>query len=90
VLALWVGSRRDRFTPLVVASTAALVILAFIQIFTGVAFMVWGTPPIVEVFHLWIASLMIGILLVVYSASRAQATADGPNLKRVPVSTGGK
>jgi len=90
VLALWVGSRRDRFTPLVVASTAALVVLAFIQIFTGVAFMVWGTPSIVEVFHLWIASLMIGTLLVVYSASRAQATAEGPNLQRVPVSTGGK
>ena len=90
ILALWVGSRRDRFTPLVVASTAALVLLAIIQIFTGVAFMVWGTPPIVEVFHLWIASLMIGSLLVVYSASRAEAVAGGPNLLRVPVSTGGK
>ena len=41
--------------------------LIFIQIFIGINLHLFGLPPILQVFHLWLASLFIGVLLILYT-----------------------
>jgi cytochrome c oxidase assembly protein subunit 15 len=41
--------------------------LVFAQILIGVSLQVMGITPLLQIFHLWLASLLIGIILVIYS-----------------------
>jgi cytochrome c oxidase assembly protein subunit 15 len=43
------------------------VLLLVIQVMLGSALEIFGIPPILEVFHLWTASLFIGSLLILYT-----------------------
>ena len=44
-----------------------LVLLMMIQILFGAILAIKGLPQLLQVFHLWIASLIIGILLILYT-----------------------
>jgi cytochrome c oxidase assembly protein subunit 15 len=50
-------------------SAAAAVVLVSAQIIIGLGFFVLGIPAVAQVFHLWVASLLIGALLVLFSAA---------------------
>ena len=39
-----------------------------LQVLVGALLMIIGLPEVMQVFHLWIASLLVGILLILYSA----------------------
>jgi heme A synthase len=57
----------DNISPLTKQSIWILNILIFSQIFIGVNLHLFGLPPILQVFHLWVASLYIGIVLILYT-----------------------
>lgn len=44
-----------------------MVILVFLQVVVGLILQIIGLPPVLQVFHLWIASLLIGVILINYS-----------------------
>ena len=44
-----------------------LVILMMVQILFGALLALKGLPQLLQVFHLWIASLIIGIVLILYT-----------------------
>ena len=48
-------------------STWIMTILIILQIIIGLSLQLIGLPAILQVFHLWIASLFIGVLLIIYS-----------------------
>jgi cytochrome c oxidase assembly protein subunit 15 len=68
-----VGIRLIRETkhlsPLVKQATVAAIVLVTAQIALGVGFWVFGVPPVMQVFHLWVASLYIGCLLVLLATA---------------------
>ena len=74
VLTWWIGrgilKATERMTPLVRQATVAAMVLVGLQILSGLTFIFWGIPPIVQVFHLWFAALYVGTLLIVLAASR--------------------
>lgn len=74
VVTWWVGrgllKGTERMTPLVKQSIIAAMVLAGLQILSGLTFIFWGIPPIVQVFHLWFAALYVGTVLIVLAASR--------------------
>lgn len=74
VLTWWLGrrilTRGRRLTGLVRQSVLAAMVLAGLQILTGLLFIFIGIPPLVQIFHLWLASLFVGTLLVIFSAAR--------------------
>jgi len=58
----------DKISNLVWQSAWGLVILVALQLLLGFGFLAFGVPPLMEVLHLWIAALMTGLLLLMYSA----------------------
>jgi cytochrome c oxidase assembly protein subunit 15 len=48
-------------------SIGLLYVIIFLQIFIGINLHLFGLPPFLQVFHLWLASLFIGVLLIVYT-----------------------
>ena len=58
-----------------------MLILIIVQIGIGLAFQAVGLKPLMQVFHLWIASTFLGAVLVVYIAVRNQQY--GRSLSRV-------
>ncbi len=73
-LTWWIGNRvvkhTRQMTPLVKQSMWSAMILAGLQVLSGLLFIFFELPAIVQVFHLWIASLYIGTLLIVFAAAR--------------------
>jgi len=59
--------KMDNISPLTKQTILILNILIFIQIFIGINLHLFGLPPILQVFHLWMASLYIGIVLILYT-----------------------
>jgi heme a synthase len=55
-------------SSLVRQGTAAMLILAFLQVIIGAVLVIVGLPEVLRIFHLWVASLLIGMLLLLYSA----------------------
>jgi cytochrome c oxidase assembly protein subunit 15 len=51
--------------------------LIVIQIIIGVNLHVFGLPPILQVFHLWIASIFIGVLLILYTDLKYEQVENG-------------
>jgi len=45
----------------------AIIALPSVQVFTGSAMELFGLPALLQVFHLWIASLTVGLILIIYS-----------------------
>lgn len=58
----------QRPSLLVKQSVWGMLILIVAQLVLGLAFVVRGTSPILELFHLWIAAIFIGLALVLFSA----------------------
>jgi cytochrome c oxidase assembly protein subunit 15 len=52
-------------------------ILIGLQIIIGINLHVLGLPPILQVFHLWIASVFIGALLVLYTDLKYEQVQNG-------------
>ena len=50
----------------------AVILLMFLDILLGFGFLLTGTPPIMEILHLWVSSFVIGVLLMMYSAAKRQ------------------
>jgi len=44
-----------------------LVLLTLIQISVGSALEIFGIPALLQVFHLWFASLIIGVILIIHT-----------------------
>jgi cytochrome c oxidase assembly protein subunit 15 len=49
------------------ASSWIIVVLMIIQILTGATLEIKGLPQVLQLFHLWIASLIIGVVLILYT-----------------------
>jgi cytochrome c oxidase assembly protein subunit 15 len=49
-----------------------LFILIILQVLIGINLQIIGLPPFLQVFHLWIASIYIGIILIVYTDLKYQ------------------
>ncbi len=83
ILTWWFGSKVfSKTTPeatFVRQYTLAAMFLAALQIVLGLGFMIFGVPPIIQVFHMWIASLFVGVVLVLFALGRLsrQAAANG-------------
>ncbi len=74
-VATWVAGRMvlrksRRLTRMVRQAMVWAMILVGLQILSGLSFIFLGVPALVQVFHLWIASLFVGTLLIVFSAAR--------------------
>lgn len=57
----------DKSAVLVKQAVWLLVALVAAQILGGILFISYGLPAIVQLFHLWISTIFLGVLLVVYS-----------------------
>jgi cytochrome c oxidase assembly protein subunit 15 len=83
VLAIGTGLLGYKIMKLEKLSTIAkqgvwlLYILIVMQIVIGINLHVLGLPPILQVFHLWIASLFIGMLLILYTELKYQQVHNG-------------
>lgn len=66
--ALW--KYRDRFLPPARQSLVALVILATAQLLSGLLFIFMKLTPMLQVFHLWLASLYVGTALTLYAMTK--------------------
>jgi hypothetical protein len=58
---------RSEQSDLVKASTWIMAVLFLIQITLGMGMEILGIPQLLQVLHLWVASLSIGNLLVIYT-----------------------
>jgi len=55
-------------SPLIKQSAHGIVHLAITQIIIGIALVFAGIPQLLQLFHLWFASLFIGIVIMLYAA----------------------
>ncbi|PJA26136.1 MAG: hypothetical protein CO189_12335 [candidate division Zixibacteria bacterium CG_4_9_14_3_um_filter_46_8] len=58
---------------IVIQSAWAAIFLVSAQLLVGLILLFVGLPPLMEVFHLWLASLYVGVILVNYSALKASS-----------------
>jgi len=68
IFAFW--SYRHKFTPLVRQSLIGMIIIINVQLVLGLLFIVIKLTPVVQVFHLWLASLYVGMTLLLYTFAR--------------------
>jgi cytochrome c oxidase assembly protein subunit 15 len=54
-----------------------MIIVVSLQIVIGLGFVLFGMPEVIQIFHLWLASLFIGALLINYAAFRKQGSEVG-------------
>lgn len=70
-LVWFIGSRILRnsknTSPIVSKTIWGMMVLSVIEIVIGLSLMLIGIPPLLQVFHLWAASLLVGMLLLAYS-----------------------
>ncbi len=57
-------------TPLLRQSIIGIMVAVGIQIILGLTFIFVGLSPLTQVFHLWVASIIIGLSLVIFTASK--------------------
>jgi cytochrome c oxidase assembly protein subunit 15 len=48
----------------------AILLLMFLDIILGFGFLLIGTPPLMEILHLWVSSFVVGVLSMMYSAAK--------------------
>jgi cytochrome c oxidase assembly protein subunit 15 len=70
----WIGNKvlkgTERLTPLVRQAMIWSIVIGMLQVISGALFIFFDLPAIVRVFHLWLAALYVGSLLIVFAASR--------------------
>ncbi len=61
---------KESTAPSAIVRTGArgIMLLALLQVLVGAVLSIVGLPEIMRIFHLWIAALLIGMILVLYSA----------------------
>lgn len=73
-LAFAIGVQVYRVTPqpdpVVKLSVWAMILLVAVQMSLGTGLIAVALPPLLQLFHVWVASLFIGVLLVLYTATR--------------------
>ena len=69
VFGLRVRKSRDSVPLLINYGAALAVILVIVQIILGFTFIVFGLIPLVQLFHLSVASLYLGMLIFILSAT---------------------
>jgi len=78
-LTVWLGwrvlKRTENLSPLAQQVMTAMIVLVVVQIMIGGGFMFAGIPAMVQVFHLWVATLYIGCLLLFYGTTGRARTA---------------
>ncbi|MDX9858576.1 MAG: COX15/CtaA family protein [candidate division Zixibacteria bacterium] len=57
----------DKSAVLVKQAVWLMVALVALQLVGGIVFISFGLPAIVQLFHLWLATIFLGVLLVLYS-----------------------
>ena len=57
-------------TPLLKQSVVGIMVAVGVQITLGLTFIIVGLSPLMQIFHLWVASIIIGLSLVIFSASK--------------------
>jgi cytochrome c oxidase assembly protein subunit 15 len=62
--------RQKGISNLVRQCALGITILAGAQLVIGILLVVIGIPQLLQVFHLWVAAVSVGILLVLFSAAR--------------------
>ena len=62
--------KSDQIPALVKQSVYGMIILMMTQLVLGFLLVVIGMPALTQVFHLWVASLFVGLNLVLYTAVR--------------------
>jgi cytochrome c oxidase assembly protein subunit 15 len=72
--AVWIFGLRlrknlDTIPPLVKFGSAVAAILVLIQILLGMVFIIWGLVPVVQLFHLYLASAILGMLILILSST---------------------
>ncbi|UCD62871.1 MAG: COX15/CtaA family protein [Candidatus Zixiibacteriota bacterium] len=72
-LSLW--KFRDRFPPLLIQSVAWFVVLALAQLLSGLLFVFFEITPLIQVFHLWLAGLFVGVCLMLYAMTKQRQVA---------------
>ena len=61
-----------RALPLMRVAVWSAMSLMVVQLLLGTGLLVIGIPPLLQVFHLWVAALLIGTILYLYSAVRVE------------------
>ena len=61
-----------RALPLMRAAVWFVMSLMVVQLLLGAGLLAIGIPPLLQVFHLWLAALLIGTILYLYSAVRVE------------------
>ena len=65
---------KEKLTTLAHKTVLFLMVAVSLQLLIGITFMIIATQPITQVFHLWVASLFIGSVLLLYlSIKRLEA-----------------
>ena len=64
--------KSDKLSTISKHSIGLLFILIILQLLIGINLQVIGLPPFLQVFHLWIASIYVGVILVVYTDLKYQ------------------
>lgn len=69
VFVLVVKKHESDIASIIRIGTLIAAAVVFIQILIGFGFIAFGLPPLLQIFHLWMASIFIGILFMIFSAS---------------------
>jgi len=64
--------KSDKLSTTSKQSIGLLFILIILQLLIGVSLQVIELPPFLQVFHLWIASIYVGVILIVYTDLKYQ------------------
>ncbi|MFZ1685479.1 MAG: COX15/CtaA family protein [Candidatus Zixiibacteriota bacterium] len=68
----------DRPSAVVSRAAWGLNILVAVQLAMGLALVAWGLTEVLQVFHLWIAGLYVGLVLLMYFATRVESSETAP------------
>ncbi len=70
-------SKVDKDAMLIRQSAWAIMLLAAVQLVIGNFLLVLGLPALMQLLHLWSASLLVGILLVLFTAMKPEEVQHG-------------
>lgn len=63
---------RSRFTPLMRQALILMLVVITAQLVLGLLFLVLKLTPLLQVFHLWLASIYIGVILILFTQSKRE------------------
>jgi cytochrome c oxidase assembly protein subunit 15 len=76
IIGLAVLNRAVRPTRLVRQIIIALMLLALVQIILGLILMIFGSSPVLQLFHLWVAGIIVGLVLGLLLALNHKGAAE--------------